>query len=81
MTPDMKPIFLRVTPGECQARKDRALQSVGLTEDELSSRVVDYSCGEPSPDERDAWHEVDTVNFLLRAGAVGRLTFSPEDSA
>jgi hypothetical protein len=71
----MEPILIRVTPDQLYARRDHALGVVGLTEAELRARVVDESHGEPTPDERIAWDEVDTVNFLLRSGCVGRLVF------
>jgi hypothetical protein len=61
----MEPAFIRVTREQLHNRRDHALAVVRLTEDELRSRVEDYRLGEPTPDERDAWLEVDTVNFLL----------------
>lgn len=61
----MDAVVVHVTPDTLRARRNRALASVGLTEDELRARVLCRSLGEPTPDERDAWQEVDTVNFLL----------------
>jgi len=44
------------------ARSERALASVGMTEDALEGRVSD---GTATQEELDAWLEVDTVRFLL----------------
>lgn len=66
---DVKPVLIRLTPEQLHARRDHALATVGLTEAELAARV------DPSPAERIAWQEVETVNFLLRSGCVGRLVF------
>jgi hypothetical protein len=57
--------FVKAESADIRARRDRALATVGLTKAELRARVVDYSRGEPTPDERDAWYEVDVCNFLL----------------
>ena len=62
---NVEPAFIRVTVEQLNARRDSALASVRLTEAQLRARVEGYSDGEPTPDERDAWLEVDTVNFLL----------------
>lgn len=59
------PIFQRLTPEEIQSRRARALDSVGLPVGELRARVLGYTLGEPTPDERDAWIEVTTCDFLL----------------
>lgn len=58
----MDAIVVKADPAELRARRDRALASVRLTEDELRARV---ESGSATPDERDAWQEVDTVAFLL----------------
>jgi hypothetical protein len=55
-------IVVKADPAELCARRDRALASVRLSEDELRGRV---ESGRATPDERDAWQEVDTVAFLL----------------
>lgn len=44
------------------ARSERALASVDMTEGALEGRVSD---GTTTPEELDAWLEVDTVRFLL----------------
>lgn len=58
----MESIVVQADPASLHDRKARALASVRLTEDTLRSRV---ESGAATPDERDAWQEVDTVNFLL----------------
>lgn len=58
----MSAVVVRPSHRELEDRKNRALAWVGLSEDALRSRAEE---GSLSPDERDAWHEVDTVNFLL----------------
>jgi len=55
-------ILIQANPEQLRARRDRALASVRLTEDELRGRIEADSA---TPDERDAWQEVDTVAFLL----------------
>ncbi len=55
-------IVVKADPAELRARRERALSSVRLTEDELRARI---ESGAATPDERDAWQEVDTVAFLL----------------
>jgi hypothetical protein len=62
----MDAIVVKADPAELRARRERALSSVRLTEDELRAHV---ETGSPTPEERDAWQEVDTVAFLLGAGA------------
>lgn len=57
-------IVVKADPVELSARRERALSSVRLTEDELRTRV---ETGSATPEERDAWQEVDTVAFLLGA--------------
>lgn len=57
-------IVVKADPVELAARRERALSSVRLPEDELRSRV---EAGSATPEERDAWQEVDTVAFLLGA--------------
>jgi|AntDryMetagUQ889_1029465.scaffolds.fasta_scaffold34310_2 hypothetical protein len=59
-------IVVKADPTELRARRERALSSVRLTEDELRVRV---EAGIATPDERDAWQEVDTVAFLLGPSA------------
>jgi hypothetical protein len=51
-------IVVRADPAELRARRERALSAVRMTEDELCARV---KSGSATPDERDAWQEVDTV--------------------
>ncbi|MGH3873829.1 MAG: hypothetical protein ACRDSR_20390 [Pseudonocardiaceae bacterium] len=58
----MDAIVVRADPVELRARREQALSSVRLTEDELRARV---EAGRATPEERDAWQEVDTVAFLL----------------
>lgn len=55
-------IVVKADPAELRARRERALSSVRLTKDELWARV---EAGSATPEERDAWQEVDTVTFLL----------------
>ncbi len=59
-------IVVKANPAELRARRERALSSVRLTEDELRDRV---EAGIATPEERDAWQEVDTVAFLLGPSA------------
>lgn len=59
-------IVVKADPAELRARRERALTSVRLTEDALRARV---EAGTATPDERDAWQEVDTVAFLLGPSA------------
>jgi hypothetical protein len=55
-------IVVKADPTALHARREHALSSVRLTEDELRTRV---EAGYATPEERDAWQEVDTVRFLL----------------
>ncbi|MGH3541540.1 MAG: hypothetical protein ACRDTO_04055, partial [Mycobacterium sp.] len=55
-------IVVKADRAALDARRERALSSVGLTEGELWTRV---EAGGATPDERDACQEVDTVRFLL----------------
>jgi len=55
-------VVVKADPAELRARRERALSLVRLTEDELRARV---EAGSATPEERDAWQEVDTVAFLL----------------
>jgi hypothetical protein len=60
-------IVVRADRASLDARRARALSSVGgLSEDELQARV---ESGSATPDERDAWQEVDTVRFLVERSA------------
>ena len=58
----MDAIVVKADPAELRARREHALSSVRLTEDELRARI---KSGSATPDERDTWQEVDTVAFLL----------------
>lgn len=58
----MHAVFVPPNRTALAARRDRALASVQLTADELHDRVTQ---GKALPDEREAWEEVDAVNFLL----------------
>jgi len=60
----MNAIVVKANQADLQARRDRALASVQLDEDELRRRI---ERGVATPDERDAWEEVDIVAFLLEA--------------
>lgn len=62
----MNAIVIKAEAAALRARRRRALDAVHLDEDELRARIED---GTASPDERDAWQEVDTVAFLLGSGA------------
>jgi len=55
---------IKADPAELRARRERALSSVRLTEEQLRARI---EAGTATPEERDAWQEVDTVAFLLGA--------------
>lgn len=57
-------IVIQANPAQLRARRDRALASVRLTEDELCARI---DAGDATPEERDAWQEIDTVRFLMVA--------------
>jgi len=65
VAPVPQAVLVKAESVDLRARRDRALATVGLTQAELRARVVDYSRGELTPDERDAWYEVDVCNFLL----------------
>ncbi len=56
--------MIKADPAELRARRERALSSVRLTEEQLRARI---EAGTATPEERDAWQEVDTVAFLLGA--------------
>jgi len=58
----MHSITVRPDRAALLARSERALASVGMTEGALEGRV---SNGTATPEELDAWLEVDTVRFLL----------------
>ncbi|MBV9651716.1 MAG: hypothetical protein JO296_16490 [Pseudonocardiales bacterium] len=60
----MDAIVIKADPAELRARRERALSSVRLTEEQLRARI---EAGTATPEERDAWQEVDTVAFLLGA--------------
>ena len=60
----MGAIVIKADPAELRARRERALSSVRLTEEQLRARI---EAGTATPEERDAWQEVDTVAFLLGA--------------
>jgi hypothetical protein len=60
----MNAVLVKAEPDELRARRDRALATVRLGALELRRRV---ERGDATPDERDAWQEVDTVDFLLAA--------------
>lgn len=62
----MDAIVVKADPLVLAARRKRALSLVRLTEDELRARV---EAGSATPEERDAWEEVDTVGFLLGPSA------------
>jgi hypothetical protein len=58
----MNAVLIEADRQALQARRDRALASVQLTADELRARI---DADTALADEREAWEEVDTVNFLL----------------
>lgn len=60
----MDSIVIQANPEQLRARRDRALASVRLTEGELCARI---DAGDATPEECDAWQEVDTVRFLMVA--------------
>jgi hypothetical protein len=60
----MDAIVVPAVPAELKARRKRALESVHLSASELRRRVERRIA---TPDELDAWQEVDTVDFLLAA--------------
>ena len=62
----MDAIVVNTDADALRARWERALAAVHLSEDELRTRV---ETGTASPDEYDAWQEIDTVAFLLGASA------------
>jgi hypothetical protein len=62
----MNAVVVHSDPAKLRARRDRALESVHLTAEELKDRV---DSGIATPEERDAWREVDTVAFLLGTDA------------
>lgn len=58
----MDAIVVKVSTAGLEARRQTALDSVRLTEEELRDRV---NRGVATPDELDAFEEVDTVSFLM----------------
>ncbi|MBO0822438.1 MAG: hypothetical protein J2P27_01105 [Actinobacteria bacterium] len=58
----MNAVFVQADRATLTARRERALASVDMTADELRARV---ESGRALPDEREAWEEVDAVDFLL----------------
>lgn len=60
-------VVVHATVADLNARRRRALAHVRLTEAKLIERVRG---GRETPDEADAWREVDTVRFLLGEPAV-----------
>lgn len=58
----MNAVLVKADPAKLRARRERALEFVRLTEDELKARVEQ---GIATPEELDAWREVDIVAFLL----------------
>ena len=58
----MDAIVVKADPEKLRRRRERALQTVHLDADELQARVDDDTA---TPEEREAWEEVDTVDFLL----------------
>jgi hypothetical protein len=61
----MNAIVVKADPKQLRERRARALDAVHLGPEELRARVDD---GTATPEEREAWEEVDTVDFLLAAG-------------
>ena len=61
-TAEMNAVFVRADRDELRARRARALEAVGLPVEELRDRV---ERGAATPEEREAWHEVDSMDFLL----------------
>lgn len=59
---DTEPEIIWMTEEEVRARRAAALASVGLDEAELERR---FNRGQATPDERDAWNEVEVADFLL----------------
>jgi hypothetical protein len=55
-------VVVKADPDKLRARRERALNAVRLSEEELKARVEQ---GIATPEERDAWREVDIVAFLL----------------
>lgn len=62
----MNAIVIKADAAALHARRQRALDAVHLDEDELHARI---EAGTATPDERDAWQELDTVAFLLGSGS------------
>jgi hypothetical protein len=58
----MNAVVIKVDAAALRDRRQRALDSVHLDEAVLRARV---EAGIASPDEVDAWEEVDVVAFLL----------------
>lgn len=58
----MNAVFVQADRAALLARRERALESVRLTVDELRRRI---ESGVALADEREAWEEVDAVEFLL----------------
>lgn len=55
-------IVIKADAAALRGRRERALKAVHLDEAELQARV---EAGAATPDEYDAWQELDTVAFLL----------------
>lgn len=60
----MNAIVVKADPEQLRRRRARALAAVHLDAHELRARIDD---GTATPEEREAWEEVDTVDFLLAA--------------
>lgn len=57
---------VEVSPAELVDRRSTMLRERGLSESELRARAVDHSA---TPEEWDAWTEIQTIRFLLREDA------------
>lgn len=53
---------VEVNPAELAERRSTMLEELGLTEPELRERAEDHSA---TPEEWDAWTELQTIRFLL----------------
>jgi hypothetical protein len=58
----MNAVFVHADRDKLLARRRRALKAVGLSVEQLRDRV---ERGVATPEEREAWHEVDSMDFLL----------------
>jgi len=58
----MTPHFIEVNRQDLDRRRREVIERIGLPEHELRRRAHDHVA---TPDERDAWSEIEEIDFLL----------------